>query len=244
MLPGIYLIMKKTDSEYFTSVKAVIFDFDGTLDGNGLNWTDRIYQQFNAGGLYLDYVKVLQAAEKAKNMLHSDKNSRELNYTKTIEIFIYWIIRYMDIVIENYLDVLVQPFIESTRKTVSKIKVTLAKLAKIYPLAIISNSFGNCHGWCSELGIAEYFKFIIDSGLVEVRKPDLKIFALALKEFGLKAFECIYIGDNFNYDIVTSMQTGMKAVWINNQKIKDSKMGQMKKYHTVYNFKQIEELLL
>ena len=231
--------MNANISNFFQSVKAIIFDFDGTLDGNGINWIDRIYQQFVRGGLSIDYIKILQAGDKALKILDSDVGSKELSYAKTIEIFIYWIIKNLDIIIENYRNVLVQPFMESTKTTIGIIKDTLAKLAKKYPLAIISNSFGNCHGWCRELGIAEYFTFIIDSGLVGTKKPDLKIFKLALQEFGYKANECAYIGDNLNHDILIPMQLGMKVIWLSNQKINTLPK---KNYIKVNDFKQIEKL--
>jgi HAD superfamily hydrolase (TIGR01549 family) len=64
------------------------------------------------------------------------------------------------------------------------------------------------------LGIREYLSTIIISESVNVKKPDEKIFAIALEEINVSASDTWYIGDHPVNDILSSSSAGLTPVWI------------------------------
>lgn len=70
------------------------------------------------------------------------------------------------------------------------------------------------YGKIDELGIRDDFDFIIVSEEVGVKKPDPRIFEMALKKLGLNPEECIYVGDHPINDIQGASKVGMETIWI------------------------------
>lgn len=64
-------------------------------------------------------------------------------------------------------------------------------------------------------GLADFFDTVIISDEVGLRKPDRRIFKLALERLGVSNNEAIFIGDNILDDIGGAQDTGIKAVWFN-----------------------------
>ena len=64
-----------------------------------------------------------------------------------------------------------------------------------------------------EFGLDKYFKDIVESAVVGIRKPDHRIYLLGVEALGLKPEECVVVGDSFYKDIEPAKKAGCKAVW-------------------------------
>jgi putative hydrolase of the HAD superfamily len=62
--------------------------------------------------------------------------------------------------------------------------------------------------------LRRYFHPILVSAAVTVRKPNPKIFALALNEWELPAGECVMVGDTLGADILGAQMAGLRNVWL------------------------------
>lgn len=82
-------------------------------------------------------------------------------------------------------------------------------------LGIISNWDHTARDILNGAELTEYFDPIIISSEVNCKKPDPKIFKIALERAGVDAGECIYIGDNYYDDVVGSRAAGMNALIVN-----------------------------
>jgi putative hydrolase of the HAD superfamily len=60
--------------------------------------------------------------------------------------------------------------------------------------------------------IASFMETVTLSSLTGIRKPDPAIFEIALKALGLKAVECVYVGDQISRDLLGGRKAGMGAV--------------------------------
>ena len=89
----------------------------------------------------------------------------------------------------------------------------LSQLAASYPMVLVSNFYGNISHVLEEFHLAEFFKDIVESAVVGVRKPDHRIFLLGVEALGLKPEECIVVGDSFYKDIEPAKKAGCQAVW-------------------------------
>jgi putative hydrolase of the HAD superfamily len=86
--------------------------------------------------------------------------------------------------------------------------------AEGYTLGVISNSIGTIAEQLTRAGLARYFRFILDSAVVGVEKPDPAIFRMALVNAGVAADEAIFIGDTYATDVGGAKQAGICGVLI------------------------------
>jgi HAD superfamily hydrolase (TIGR01549 family) len=80
-------------------------------------------------------------------------------------------------------------------------------------VAVLSNSEGRLAELLEEVGIADAFAAIIDSGREGVAKPDPRIFARTLERVGGDAASAIHIGDSWSADVEGALGAGWRAVW-------------------------------
>lgn len=79
-------------------------------------------------------------------------------------------------------------------------------------VAILSNSEGRLAELLAEIGIADAFAAIIDSGRVGIEKPDRRIFDHALTVLGATR-PGIHVGDSWPADIAGALGAGWRAIW-------------------------------
>jgi len=79
-------------------------------------------------------------------------------------------------------------------------------------VGMISNSDGSIERMITKEGLAPYFRFVLDSRVVGVEKPDPRIFQMALERGGARPDEAVYIGDLYSIDVVGARAAGMDAI--------------------------------
>ena len=79
-------------------------------------------------------------------------------------------------------------------------------------VAVLSNSEGGLAELLAEIGIADAFAAIVDSGRVGIEKPDRRIFDHALAVLGATR-PGIHIGDSWPADIAGALGAGWRAIW-------------------------------
>ena len=111
-------------------------------------------------------------------------------------------------------DEYVEWFCEGATKSLAKNRKWLETLYGTYQLAVISNNFGNTRGWCDEYRLSPLLDVIIDSTVLGIAKPDVRIFEAALSELGVIPNQAIYIGDSYSADMVGGKNAGMWTAWL------------------------------
>lgn len=84
-------------------------------------------------------------------------------------------------------------------------KETIIELSKRgYLLGIIANTITETEipDWMEEDGVTDYFKTVILSSKVGVRKPGPEIYLEAARQIGVEPSKCVYVGDNPSRDVV------------------------------------------
>ena len=85
------------------------------------------------------------------------------------------------------------------------------------PLALVTNGPADMqHGAVWKVGLGSYFKHLVISGdaAVGVRKPDPRIFGLACAGLEVKPVETVMVGDNLEADVLGALNAGMQAVYL------------------------------
>lgn len=89
-----------------------------------------------------------------------------------------------------------------------------------YELAVISNTF--VPGFVmdrhlEEMSLIDRFPIRVYSSDVGYRKPDRRIFDVALERLGLSAHAATYVGDLPHIDVIGARRAGMNAIWMNRE---------------------------
>ena len=83
-----------------------------------------------------------------------------------------------------------------------------------YPMVLVSNFYGNINQVLKDAGIDGYFKNVIESAVVGVRKPNPAIFALGVCALDLPASQVLVVGDTYGKDIMPAHKLGCHTLWI------------------------------
>jgi len=84
-------------------------------------------------------------------------------------------------------------------------------------LAVVSNWDPALPTLLAEVGLAEFFAFILPSAEIGVEKPDGRIFSLALQRLGLEPQEVVHIGDSYEADVVGARAVGITPILLDRQ---------------------------
>lgn len=87
------------------------------------------------------------------------------------------------------------------------------------PLAIVSNADGHIAASLQRHRVAQVgpgegvaMTAIVDSGVVDITKPDPRIFAFATEALGVPAERCLYVGDSVRNDVVGAAAAGLRPI--------------------------------
>ncbi len=199
-----------------SKIKAILFDFGGCLDSDGMHSRTLFLQVFTKQGAMNDisrdaFQDAYSYADKkmiAENLV-LNANLRESNLIM-VELMLC-ALEYHD---QNQAKPIADEISYIQESFFKKNAPTLEKLSKQFRLGIISNFTGNLEIILREYKLHHYFEHILDSYHVGFSKPDKRIFAEALKRFQLPAENCLFIGDNIERDVLPAKELGMKTVLI------------------------------
>ncbi len=90
----------------------------------------------------------------------------------------------------------------------------LKQLHQSYKIGIIANQYLGTTERLKQYGLLPYIDLVVSSEEEGVKKPDLRIFRLALQRAGCSAEESYMIGDRLDNDIVPAKALGMKTIRI------------------------------
>lgn len=91
----------------------------------------------------------------------------------------------------------------------------LTRIQNDFLIGIISNGFTDTqYNKLNVSGLNRFISRMIISDEIGIQKPDPRIFKYALDETGAD-HNPIFIGDNFDTDIIGALNAGWKAIWYN-----------------------------
>ena len=212
-------------------VKAVIFDFIGTLtnvrgyslEASRTTSKMKLYNAVVKTGFKVDAKSFL----KAYNQTH--EKYRIIRYEKLVEVTnAVWISETLnnlgyettpdDPQVKTAINIGFEDYLNSLELRPCA-KNMLKKLSRNYKLGLVSNFTYTpiIYAGLRKLNINKFFNAILVSHEVGWRKPHPKIFKEALKRLGVSAHETVYVGDSPLEDIKGAKATGMKTIFVSSQ---------------------------
>lgn len=203
-------------------IKGVIFDYGGTLDTGGDHWSEVIWDAWQKAGVVCDKAEFREcyvyAERELARTLHilPHHNFHDLLYIKMqIELQkLCELGHFAPAEIDDKAKKIADLCYAAAKASVEKAKPVLEALSKKYPMVLVSNFYGNVETVLKDFGIDGYFKKVIESAVVGVRKPDPKIFLLGVEALGLKPEEVLVFGDSYSKDIVPAEKAGCQVMWL------------------------------
>lgn len=192
-------------------IKAIIFDLDNTLVDFMLLKERAIEAAINAmidSGLDIDF-------DKAKKLIDEIYNEEGIEYQQVFDKMLIRLHGKVDHKILSAGIVAYRAAREAALKPYPKVFPTLVELIKYgLKLAVVSDAPAR-EAWLrlSYINFQHLFDVVVTYEDTFQKKPSPAPFNLALQRLGLKADECLMIGDWAERDVVGAKAVGMKTVF-------------------------------
>lgn len=207
------------------NIKGIIFDYGGTLDTNGTHWfhifrqvyskclpqiaEEQLRDAYVHGERYLATHHVIEPTDDFLMMLRKKVGIQVRLLANTL---------HKDYIHESSLQDTVSQIAEAcdaiVRSNIAETRRILDTLTTRYPLVLVSNFYGNIHAVLQSYGIDGYFKDVIESAVVGIRKPDSQIFALGIEALALSPDEVLVVGDSYSKDVIPAHSLGCHTIWL------------------------------
>ena len=112
-----------------------------------------------------------------------------------------------------------------------------------YPMVLVSNFYGNINQVLKDAGIDGYFKEVIESAVVGVRKPNPAIFALGVCALDLPASQVLVVGDTYGKDIMPAHKLGCHTLWIKGLQWEEKQVDESIPDGIIRKLSEMEEFL-
>ena len=208
-------------------IRAVLFDFSGTLADCGEQWWRLELTTTVSAPLELLHTRGLLSLgngdiEKADSLYTGmQRQAKETG----IEISAHEAVRQAVAALKlnvpaMTLDATVDELFRACLPDVAPLDGAAAMLAQLKSrrlvLAVISNArHGRFVHWAlRRLNLERFFHTIVVSADVQLRKPRPEIFWNTLNELAIAPAEAAYVGDYYPYDMVGARAAGMRSIWL------------------------------
>lgn len=192
-------------------IKAILFDLDNTLMDR-----DRTFRGF-ARQLISERVKVSGPEETERiieYMIESDADGYrpKEGFFKELIQELPWIVKPDLTELKSYYD---KNYMSHARIMEHAVETLKACRSLGLKLGIITNGFSHLqHRKIDLLELRDHFDAIVVSGDIGIKKPDERIYRLALKKLGVRAEDTVIVGDHPRNDIWGAAQIGIRGIWL------------------------------
>lgn len=188
--------------------EALLFDFGGTLDADGVAWKER-FRGILSRPPSEEFDRAFYAADDA---LVGDV-PRDLSFRDTVDRLSRNLVRELGLD-EGQAPRIAETFYKASLAKAEASRQVLGRLARRFRLGIVSNFYGNLAQICVDTGIARHVPVIVDSAVVGFEKPDPRIFEAALDALGVKPEAAVFVGDSLPRDMRGARNLGMSHIYV------------------------------
>ncbi len=198
-------------------MKAVIFDIDNTLyDLRSAH--DRTVQliMHALSPLFdgIEYPRVRDAFAEANRECSNMNEPLEVFRSRRSVLFL----RSLGLD-EGHADAVTRLYIAHRTKMKAPVpgaRETVEELSPLYQLGVITNGIPEIQrDKLRAIEVDGHLNCVVISEETGVEKPDPSIFIKAASMLGVALQECLYVGDDFEIDVVGAKRSGMQACWFN-----------------------------
>jgi len=192
---------------------AVLFDFGGTLDADGVPWKERFFRLYRAEGVSVSreqFDPIFYAADDAV----VGAIPATFPFRDTVREVAAGVTRGLDLTDAALTERVANAFVDEAVVAARQNIPLLARLAGRFRLGIVSNFYGNLATVCDDVSVRPFFGVIVDSVWAGCTKPDPRIFRRATEELRVSPEEATFVGDSLARDMAGARAIGMPHVWL------------------------------
>jgi len=204
-------------------IQGIIFDYGGTLDTNGRHWAYVLWDGYRNAGVPVSEKQFREAyifGERAlgrESIIKPGDNFHTLLLKKVHQEFQFLLntkVFSLSVVECRKAETAIADFCYAeVQRVLSISRCVLNILCQKFPLVLVTNFYGNMHAVLHDFKLEGYFKTIVESAVVKVRKPNPDIFQLGLDAMQLFPQEVCVVGDSYEKDILPAAALGCHTVW-------------------------------
>jgi len=196
-------------------VKAILFDFGGTIDTNGVHWSEMFWGYYGRNHLRVGKAEFGKAFTASDEMLAAEPDIARLDFRTMLQRQFRFQFELLGLSGAGTLAATAADQCHADVLAIAaRARTLLEAFGAAYRLGLVSNFYGNLEQVCGDLSIAELFEVKVDSAVEGVRKPDPAIFSLALERLGLPGEQAYVVGDSYERDIVPAKLLGCRTIWL------------------------------
>ncbi len=194
-------------------LRAILFDYGGTLDGDAQHWFDHFVRLYAEAGSVLTAAEIKPAFYAADAALPHDPDVRRFGLERMVRTHVDLQLRHLGSDDRRLARALVDRFVADTHAAWDRNRPLLTRLGRRFQLGVVSNSYGNLPALLAEAQLAE-FAVVLDSALVGLAKPDPALYRLALDRLALPGSAVLHVGDSWERDVVAAHAAGLRTAWL------------------------------
>ncbi len=206
------------------NIRGIIFDYGGTIDSRGVHWSWIIWDGYQQSQVPITleqfreaYVFAERELAKVRHILPSDNFLQLLRKKMVIELQYVaqqgWT-QATQQQFDGWAESIAQHCYREAQESIAEAMPVLESLSKQFPLMLVSNFYGNIDEVVRDLGIRHFFKGIIESAVVGIRKPNPTLFRLGVDALELPADQVLVVGDSLKKDILPAHSLGCATAWM------------------------------
>lgn len=203
-------------------IKGIIFDYGGTLDTGGDHWSEVIYDAWKKAGIVCGIPEFREAYVYAERELARTRHILpEHDFHDLLLIKMKLELQHLageglfaPSEIDSKAAEAAKYCYESAGRHIHDAVPVFEVLSERFPMVLVSNFYGNIETVLKDFGIARFFKKIIESAVVGVRKPDPEIFSMGVEALGVTPEQTLVVGDSYKKDIIPARKAGCQTLWL------------------------------
>lgn len=195
-----------------TAVRGLLFDYGGTLDTGGRHWADVIWEAYRRCHVPVTSASFHEAYIHAERTLGNHDIVRpDDTFLELMRKKIHLQIQYLRL--DNaYEEPVARYCYQYARQATATALPVLRELHRRYPMALVSNFYGNLPAVLRDFDLLPLFDAVIDSTSAGLRKPSAGLWQLGLDALHLTPSEACVIGDSEENDIQPALRLGCRAI--------------------------------
>lgn len=222
-------------------MSAVLFDFGGTIDTDGVHWSEKYWELYERHHTGVAKPAFERAFVKSEKMLNADPSVARMTFRETLEKQLNLQFAILGIAPADGAPMVRACYADVTA-AVGRAKSVLERLRGRHRFGLVSNFYGNLEIVCREFGLEALFEARVDSAIVGVRKPDPAIFALALERMKAPPHGSWVVGDSYERDISPGKTLGCRTIWLKGRSWTEPP-DTAAADHIIHTFSEIEGIL-
>ncbi|HUL45103.1 MAG TPA: HAD family hydrolase [Bacteroidota bacterium] len=225
-------------------MKAVLFDFGGTIDTDGVHWSEKFWEYYEHFGVEVTKTAFEEAFVQSENMIVKYADLPKLTFYKTLHK--QFALQFAALKMENEGDLLksmADACYQDVSRIMQKAQKILEELHQQFRLGVVSNFYGNLEVVCREFKLEMFFRTIVDSAVVGIRKPDSAIWQLALDNLAVRPADAWVVGDSYERDILPAKKLGCSTVWLQGKSWSKPPSSDAAD-HVIHKFEELKKVVL